>query len=127
MGEQGLQHARSMYNQLPEGVRSGIGMGGLGGAALGGLAGLIAPVETDEYDQFGRVVGRKQRNRFGAMLRGALGGGALGAAAGGAAGHFAPGPTQNAMNYLQQQGHNLHQRYLTSQMPKQELPSGIMA
>jgi hypothetical protein len=120
-------YAKDMYNKVPESVRSGAGMGGVGGAALGGLAGLVAPGETNEYDEFGRVVGRKQRNRFGAMMRGAVGGGLAGAAGGAAAGHFAPQQTQQTADYFRQQGHNLHQKYLMSQLPRQELPAGPVA
>jgi hypothetical protein len=109
LGDAGT-YAKDMYNKVPESVRSGAGMGGLGGAALGGLAGLVAPGETNEYDEFGRVVGRKQRNRFGAMMRGAVGGGLAGAAGGAAAGHFAPQPTQDAANFLQQQGVDFYNR-----------------
>ena len=101
---------KNMYGKLPEGVRSGIGMGGIGGAALGGLAGLVAPGEDVEYDNMGREVRRNPRSRFGAMMRGAVGGGLAGAAGGAAAGHFAPQQTQQAANYLRQQGHNLHQK-----------------
>jgi hypothetical protein len=96
-------YAKDMYNKVPESVRSGAGMGGLGGAALGGLAGLVAPGEDVEYDEMGREVKRNPRSRFGAMLRGAVGGGMMGAAAGGAAGHFAPGPTNNLINKLRYQ------------------------
>ena len=55
------------------------------GAGLGGLSGLIAP-GTDENG--------KTRSRFGAMLRGALGGGAVGGLGGAAMGQFAPDLTQ---------------------------------
>jgi hypothetical protein len=120
-------YAKDMYNKVPESVRSGAGMGGIGGAALGGLAGLVAPGENVEYDEMGREVKRNPRSRFGAMMRGAVGGGLAGAAGGAAAGHFAPQPTQQAADYLRQQGHNLHQKYLMSQMPKQELPAGPVA
>lgn len=118
---------KNMYNKVPESVRSGAGMGGLGGAALGGLAGLVAPGEDVEYDEMGREVKRNPRSRFGAMMRGAVGGGLAGAAGGAAAGHFAPGQTQQAADYLRQQGHNLHQKYLMSQLPRQELPAGMVA
>jgi hypothetical protein len=89
-------YAKDLYNKVPSSVMQGAGMGGLGGAALGGLAGLVAPGEDVEYDEEGNVVGRKQRSRFGAALRGLLGGGALGALGGGAAGHFAPDATSAA-------------------------------
>lgn len=99
---------KNRWNAIPEGVRSGLTMGGAGGAMAGGLAGLVAPGQEDVYDDYGNVVGRKQRSRFGAMARGILGGGAAGLAAGGAAGHFAPEHMNNAMNYMQQQGKNLY-------------------
>lgn len=89
LGDAGT-YAKDLYNKVPAGVMQGAGMGGLGGAALGGLAGLVAPGEEDEYDDEGNLVGRKQRNRLGAALRGLLGGGLAGGLAGGAAGHFAP-------------------------------------
>ena len=95
MGDAG-NYAKDLYNKVPEGVRSGIGMGGIGGGLAGGLAGLVAPGEEYEYDDEGNVIGRKQRGRFGAALRGLLGGGLAGAAAGGAAGHFAPEMTGKA-------------------------------
>lgn len=119
--------AKDVYNRTPESVRAGIGMGGLGGAALGGLAGLVAPGEDVEYNSKGRAVKRNPRNRFGAMMRGALGGGVLGAGAGAAAGHFAPQHTQQAADYLRGQAHNLHQKYLMSQLPRQEVPTGMMS
>lgn len=54
-----------------------VGVGGLAGAGLGGLYGLMNPGE--EEDEHGRM---RRRSRFGAALRGALGGGALGAGGG---------------------------------------------
>jgi hypothetical protein len=55
------------------------------GAGIGGIAGLINPGEEDQYDDNGRVIGRKQRSRLSAALSGALmggvGGGAVGAGA----------------------------------------------
>lgn len=103
-------YAKNMYNQVPEGMRSGIGMGGLGGAALGGLAGLIAPGEEEQYDAMGNLVGRKQRGRFGAMLRGALGGGVMGAGAGGLAGHLAPDAVNKAYSAASSFGGDLAKR-----------------
>lgn len=110
-------YAKDMYNQLPESVRSGIGMGGVGGAALGGLAGMIAPGEDVEYDNFGNVIGRKQRNRFGAALRGAVGGGLAGAAGGAAAGHFAPEQTQQTADYLRNFGEQAALLYRGESLP----------
>lgn len=127
LGQAGM-YAKDLYNKIPAGVRSGVGMGGLGGAALGGLAGLIAPGEEDQYDAMGNVVGRKQRNRFGAALRGALGGGALGAGAGALAGHFAPNQVQGAMNYIQNRGADMRDMMFgkrmdgMSQIPGRALP-----
>jgi hypothetical protein len=95
LGDAG-NYAKDLYNKVPAGVMQGAGMGGLGGAALGGLAGLMAPGEDDEYDDEGNLVGRKQRDRLGAALRGVLGGGLAGGLAGGAAGHFAPEMTGKA-------------------------------
>jgi len=60
------------------------------GAGLGGLTGLIAPGEDENG---------KTRSRFGAMLRGALGGGALGTAGGAAIGHFAPNLPRDIYNF----------------------------
>lgn len=127
LGDAG-SYAKDMYNKIPEGVRSGVGMGGLGGAALGGLAGLLAPGHEDEYDDMGNVVGRKQRSRFGAALRGALGGGALGAGAGALAGHFAPNQVQGAMSYMQNRGADMRDAVFgkrldgMSQIPGRALP-----
>lgn len=132
LGEAGT-YAKNMYNQIPEGIRSGMGMGGLGGAALGGLAGLMAPGVEDVFDEDGNVVGRRRRGRFGAALRGALGGGVLGAGAGAAAGHFAPNQVNSAMNYMQQQGRGLYQQYLqpkltsTPQSGRPGMPGAMMA
>lgn len=109
LGDAGT-YAKNMYNQIPEGVRSGMGMGGLGGAALGGLAGLMAPGEEDVHDGAGNVVGRKSRNRFGAALRGLLGGGVLGAGAGAAAGHFAPDAVNSAYGSAMNFGSDLARR-----------------
>lgn len=127
LGDAGT-YAKDLYNKIPEGVRSGIGMGGLGGAALGGLAGLMAPGSEDEYDDMGNVIGRKQRSRFGAALRGALGGGALGAGAGALAGHFAPNHVQGAMGYMQNRGADMRDMMFgkrmdgMSQIPGRALP-----
>lgn len=121
-------YLKNNYDKLPQAVRSGIGMGGIGGAALGGLAGLVAPGENVEYDEMGREVKRNPRNRFGAMMRGALGGGLAGAGAGAAAGHFAPQQTQQTADYFRQQGHNLHQKYLMHQLQRQKVaPEGMQA
>jgi hypothetical protein len=87
------------------------GVGALGGAAVGGLAGMINPGHDDVYDDNGRVVGRQQRSRFGAALRGALGGGAAGGLAGGAMSAFAPKATAQAGQWLQNQGQNMRQMY----------------
>lgn len=91
-------YAKNLTSNIPTGVLQGAGMGGLGGGLAGGLAGLMAPGEDVEYDEEGNVIGRKQRSRFGAALRGLLGGGLLGAGAGGAAGYFAPEQTGQAYN-----------------------------
>lgn len=119
----GAQHARYLYNNVPEGISSGIGLGGVGGAALGGLAGLMAPGYEDEYDDEGNVIGRKQRGRLGAALRGVLGGGAAGAALGGAVGHFAPEHTKSVMSNvgksvgdMQQYGRGLYDRMFKPQL-----------
>ena len=61
-----------------------VGVGGLAGAGLGGLYGLMNPGE--EEDENGRM---RQRSRFGAALRGALGGGVLGAGGGALASYLA--------------------------------------
>lgn len=127
LGDAGT-YAKNMYNQIPEGMRSGIGMGGIGGAALGGLAGLMAPGVEDVFDEDGNVVGRRRRGRFGAALRGALGGGALGAGAGALAGHFAPNQVQGAMNYIQNRGADMRDMLFgkrmdgMSQIPGRALP-----
>lgn len=76
------------------------GVGAGLGAGVGALSGLINPGEEDEYDDEGRVIGRKQRSRFGAMLRGGLMGAGLGGVAGGAAQHFAGPQTEKALNYM---------------------------
>ena len=107
LGDAG-SYAKDLYNKIPAGALQGAGMGGLGGAALGGLAGLVAPGHEDVYDDEGNLVGSKQRGRFGAALRGLLGGGLLGAGAGAAAGHFAPQPTQQAFQALQGYGQQAH-------------------
>jgi hypothetical protein len=72
------------------GIGRTAGQGAALGVGMGGLAGLIAPGEEDDYDDNGNVVGKKKRNRFAAMLRGALGGGAIGGLGGAAAQGFAP-------------------------------------
>jgi hypothetical protein len=74
------------------------------------LAGLIAPGEEEQYDAMGNVVGRKQRGRFGAMLRGALGGGVMGAGAGGLAGHLAPDAVNKAYSAASSFGGDLARR-----------------
>jgi hypothetical protein len=122
LGDAGT-YAKDLYNKVPEGITSGMGLGGVGGAALGGLAGLAAPGEEDEYDAAGNLVGRKQRSRLGAALRGVLGGGLAGAAAGGVAGHFAPEHTKSVMNNVgrsvgdvQQYGRGLYDRMFKPQL-----------
>lgn len=57
----------------------------LGGAAVGAMAGGVHGLLSPGEDEDG-----KKRNRFGAMLRGAVGGGAIGGIGGAAAGYFAP-------------------------------------
>jgi hypothetical protein len=89
-------YAKNLTSNIPAGVLQGAGMGGLGGGLAGGLAGLVAPGEEDVYDDEGNLVGRKQRSRFGAALRGLIGGGVMGAGAGGLAGHFAPDAVNSA-------------------------------
>lgn len=83
---------------------------GLGGAALGaglgGLTGLVAPGE----DERGR-----RRNRFGAMLRGALGGGLVGGGAGAAAEAASPGFGQSAANMARTYGGDLYNRLFGKQ------------
>lgn len=64
-----------------------VGVGGLAGAGLGGLYGLMNPGE--EEDEHGRM---RRRSRFGAALRGALGGGVLGAGGGALATYLANRP-----------------------------------
>jgi len=64
-----------------------VGVGGLAGAGLGGLYGLMNPGE--EEDENGRM---RRRSRFGAALRGALGGGVLGAGGGALASYLANRP-----------------------------------
>lgn len=76
------------------------GMGAGLGAGVGAISGLINPGEEDEYDDEGRVIGRKQRSRFGAMLRNALMGAGVGGLVGGAAQHFAGPQTEKALNYM---------------------------
>lgn len=76
------------------------GLGAGVGAGMGALGGLINPGEEDEYDDEGRVIGRKQRSRFGAMLQNALMGAGVGGLAGGAAQHFAPNQTNQALDYV---------------------------
>ena len=105
-----------LAKHIPEGLKKvmpAAGAGALGGAALGGVAGLIAPGHEDSYDDEGNVVGRKQRGRFGAMMRGALGGGAAGGLAGGALEHFRPGTMGQAQSGL----NNLRQMYNGKQSP----------
>lgn len=72
-------------------ILAGAGRGGLAGAALGGLHGLVMPGEEEEYDDYGRVIGKKQRSRFGAAIRGALSGGVLGGGTGALMNYAQPG------------------------------------
>ena len=95
-----------LAKNIPEGLKKvmpAAGAGALGGAALGGLHGLIAPGHEDIYDDAGNVVGRQQRSRFGAALRGALGGGAAGGLAGGALEAYSPGAMGKAQDWLKGQ------------------------
>ena len=89
------QYASKMKPYLPA-----IGTGLAAGAGLGAIKGLVSPGEEDEYDANGRVIGRKQRNRFGAMLQNALTGAFAGGAAGGAARYLAPGYTDAALQKM---------------------------
>jgi hypothetical protein len=66
----------------------------IGGAALGAVAGGVHGLINPGEDENG-----KTRSRFGAMLRGALGGGALGTAGGAAIGHFAPNLPRDIYNF----------------------------
>lgn len=101
------------------------GVGAAAGAGLGALGGLINPGEEDEYDDQGRVVGRKQRSRFGAMLRNALMGAGAGGIVGGAGSALLP-------QYVDPQVRNFYQTmdYLGSfvrpndveQAPNQQQP-----
>lgn len=101
------------------------GVGAVAGAGLGALGGLINPGEEDEYDDQGRVVGRKQRSRFGAMLRNALMGAGAGGIVGGAGSALLP-------QYVDPQVRNFYQTmdYLGSfvrpndveQAPNQQQP-----
>jgi hypothetical protein len=92
-----------LTKHIPAGLQKvmpAAGAGALGGAALGGLHGLISPGHEDIYDDEGNVVGRQQRSRFGAALRGALGGGAAGGLAGGALEAYSPGAMGKAQDWL---------------------------
>lgn len=100
-----FKKANIMQNPMAQGAL----MGGAGSALAGGLAGFMAPGEEDTVDEYGNPV-RKQRGRFGAAMRGALGAGLAGAGAGAAAGHFAPGMVSQGMNHLQNFGSDLAQR-----------------
>jgi hypothetical protein len=84
--EFGQKVAEVMHGD-PSMLNNGLRGAGLG-AGLGGLYGLIAPGEEDVYDDNGNVIGKKQRSRIGAALRGALAGGVGGGVAGGVGGHF---------------------------------------
>jgi hypothetical protein len=77
------------------------GVGAAAGAGLGALGGLINPGEEDEYDDQGRVVGRKQRSRFGAMLNNALMGAGVGGVAGGVGSAVVPGVADYSNQALQ--------------------------
>ena len=77
------------------------GVGAAAGAGLGALGGLISPGEEDEYDDNGRVIGRRQRNRFGAMLRNALMGAGVGGLAGGVGSAVVPGVADYSNQALQ--------------------------
>jgi hypothetical protein len=95
-----------LAKNIPAGLQKvmpAAGAGALGGAALGGLHGLIAPGHEDIYDDEGNVVGRQQRSRFGAALRGALGGGAAGGLAGAGMSALFPTQTAQASNWLKGQ------------------------
>lgn len=81
---------------------SGAGKGGLAGAVLGGLHGLVAPGKEETYDDYGRAIGKKQRSRFGALVRGALGGGLLGGASGAAANYLSPGTVERIYDFGRQ-------------------------
>lgn len=100
-------------------IRSGAGRGAVTGAALGGLYGLVDPGQEDEYDDEGRVIGRQQRSRFGALLRGLLGGGLRGAALGGAVNYFRPGTTSAIYEALQNNFYKPARRYLTNKTQAQ--------
>jgi len=88
---------------LPESVMNSLpaaGYGALGGAGIGALSGLLNPGEEDEYDEDGRVIGRKPRSGFSAALRNALLGAGVGGVAGGVAQNVAPGLVNSLKNYI---------------------------
>lgn len=88
-----VKQSFNIGDYLPKGLHEHLPGAGLGaglGAGIGAIGGLINPGEEDEYDDNGRVVGRKQRSRFGAMMRNALAGAGVGGLAGGAASYMSP-------------------------------------
>lgn len=96
------QSARAFGSHVKQGfdIQKYLPTAGVGagiGAGIGALGGLINPGEEDEYDDNGRVIGRKQRSRFGAMMRNALMGAGVGGVAGGVAGYMSPA-TLKAVN-----------------------------
>lgn len=100
-------------------IRSGAGRGALTGAALGGLYGLIDPGHEDEYDDEGRVIGRQQRNRFGALLRGALGGALRGGAIGGSVSYLRPGLVNSIYDAVRDNVYKPARRALTNKTQEQ--------
>jgi hypothetical protein len=100
------------------------GMGAGLGAGAGALSGLINPGEEDEYDNQGRVVGRRQRSRLGAMMRNALMGAGVGGVAGGVLGYASPA-TRYAVNATRAAADPVNYREIAEAAKGKPLPANM--
>jgi hypothetical protein len=109
------------------------GRGGLMGAALGGVAGLAAPGEEEIYNNAGKVVGTKQRNRLAAGIRGAFWSGLGGAGLGATADYVQPNTTKAIYDLVRRTATGKPQHELNTQdnvargkLPNRQLHQAIM-
>lgn len=102
------------WQKLLSGARRGV----LTGAAAGGLRGIFFPGEEATYDDAGNVIGKKRRGRFGALVRGALGGAAIGSATGAALNYMSP-RLVDQIEALGRRGYDTLRRKLTNKTQAQ--------